>query len=101
MIILIDTSDKEKVIVSLRKTGEKEVVVTSLNKFGSQALLPLIMEALKKQQIDFKDLSGVEVNTGPGSYTGLKVGVAVANALGYALNIPVNGKKLETDLTYS
>ncbi|MFH1536127.1 MAG: hypothetical protein ABIC96_03620 [Patescibacteria group bacterium] len=45
-------------------------------------------------------MRGIEVETGPGSFTGLRVGVSVANALGFALNIPVNGKKMETDLVY-
>ena len=45
-------------------------------------------------------LEGIEVETGPGSFTGLRVGVSVANALGYSLGIPVNGKKIETELRY-
>lgn len=39
----------------------------------------------------FKGITAIEVNTGPGSFTGTRVGVAVANALGFALDIPVNG----------
>ena len=50
--------------------------------------------------MEFKDLKEVEVEIGPGSFTGLRVGVSVANALGYSLNIPVNGKKIETDIQY-
>ena len=42
-----------------------------------------------------KDISEIEVNTGPGSFTGLRVGVSIANALGWALGIPVNGKDLK------
>ena len=55
---------------------------------------------LDLEKMDFKDLDGIEVETGPGSFTGLRVGVSVANALGFELDIPVNGKKLETDLIY-
>ena len=62
-------------------------------KTGSQALIPLITKILKAKKISLSDLSGIEVNPGPGSFTGTRVGVSVANALGYALSIPVNGKK--------
>ncbi|MDO8429465.1 MAG: tRNA (adenosine(37)-N6)-threonylcarbamoyltransferase complex dimerization subunit type 1 TsaB, partial [Candidatus Daviesbacteria bacterium] len=61
------------------------------NKFGSQVLLPLITKILEKNNLKFEDLTGIEVEEGPGSFTGLKVGASVAQALGYALNIPVNG----------
>ena len=69
--------------------------------YGSQVLLLLIKKILKSQKIDFKDLEGIEVETGPGSFTGLRVGVSVANALGLALRLTVNGKKIEANLLYS
>ena len=62
-------------------------------KLGSQVLLPMIVKILKKNKLKFSELTAIEVNVGPGSFTGTRVGVAVANALGYALNLPVNGKK--------
>ena len=43
----------------------------------------------------------MELNIGPGSYTGLRVGAAVANALGFALQIPVNGKDSAVELIYT
>lgn len=110
MILHISTKDQKVITVALK---DKWKVVKSLseeNKYGSQVLLPLITkllgspgEALAKRgrkKMTFKDLDGIEVETGPGSFTGLRVGVSVANALGYSLGIPVNGKKLETDLVY-
>lgn len=100
MILTIDTSDKQEVIVSIKGNGDV-LKLSSNNEFGSQALLPLILKALKNKSIDFKDLQSIEVNTGPGSYTGLRVGAAAANALGFALQIPVNGKDMETELIYT
>lgn len=100
MILTIDTGDREKVVVSIKDKAQTLVEVSSNNKFGSQVLLPLIVQALQKAKKEFKDLTAIEVNIGPGSYTGLKVGVAVANALGFSLNIPVNGKDRETELIY-
>lgn len=98
-ILSIDTSVANKVTVELEAIGKK-LTKESEQKFGSQALLGSIVDLLREAQLEMKDLTEVKVATGPGSYTGLKVGVAVANALGFALNIPVNGKKMETDLVY-
>jgi tRNA threonylcarbamoyladenosine biosynthesis protein TsaB len=60
----------------------------------AQKLLPFINEILEKEGKKIKEIKEIEVNTGPGSFTGLRVGVSVANALGWALGIPVNGKDL-------
>lgn len=94
MVLKIDTTNIEAITVSLkyRKTAKEDTLVSRQQK-GSQVLLPMIVKILKKNKADFKDLTQIKVNPGPGSFTGTRVGVAVANALGYALNIPVNGKK--------
>ncbi len=90
----------KKVEVALKEGYKVVDSLEDFNQFGSQVLLPMIEKLLSKNRLEFKDLTAIEVETGPGSYTGLKVGVSVANALGYSLNIPVNGKEIETDLTY-
>lgn len=58
-----------------------------------QDVLGAIMEAVSLQGVTLKEISDVEVNTGPGSFTGTRVGVAIANALAFALDVPVNGQK--------
>ncbi len=88
MILSIDSTNRDKIIVSL-----DGIQIIEEQKLGSQVLLPLIVKILKKQKANFKDISEIKVETGPGSFTGTRVGTAVANALGFALNIPVNGKK--------
>lgn len=100
MILYIDTKNQKVVTVALKKEGQVLKSLSEENKYGSQALLPLINKLLKVQKLTFKDLKAIEVNTGPGSFTGLRVGVSVANTLGFALDIPVNGEKMETDLKY-
>lgn len=99
-ILTIDTSEIHKIAVILR-TDTQQWQQESQQKFGSQALLGLINTVLKDAGIAMPDLTEVHVATGPGSYTGLRVGVAVANALALALGTPVNGKKMETELNYS
>ena len=48
-----------------------------------------IEELLQKHKIEFKDLDSVAVGSGPGSYTGLRIGLAAAKGLCFALNIPL------------
>lgn len=100
MILQIDAKDQKVVKVSLKKEGKVVKSLIEENKYGSQVLLPLIGKLLKSQKVEFKDLRGIQVESGPGSFTGLRVGVSVANALGFALGITVNGKKFETQLNY-
>ncbi|HSX48739.1 MAG TPA: tRNA (adenosine(37)-N6)-threonylcarbamoyltransferase complex dimerization subunit type 1 TsaB [Candidatus Saccharimonadales bacterium] len=99
MKLYIDTSEREKIIIGIDdEKFEKKVVERS-----SQLLLPFIDEILKKKKKNFKDIKEIEINTGPGSFTGLRIGVAIANTLGFVLNIPVNGKKVLTgpiNITY-
>ncbi len=52
-------------------------------------LAPITDEIRKASGIDFRQLSAVAVASGPGSYTGLRIGVSTAKALCYALNIPL------------
>lgn len=54
-------------------------------------LLPVISHALARANVDRRDLSAVAVAHGPGSFTGLRVGLAVARGLSFALNIPLYG----------
>jgi len=91
MKLHIDTSNREKIVIGI--DGEK--FETEAIKEKSQKLLPFINETLKKKGIKIEEISEIEVNTGPGSYTGLRVGVSVANTIGWALGVPVNGKDLK------
>jgi tRNA threonylcarbamoyladenosine biosynthesis protein TsaB len=55
---------------------------------SAKTLAPNIAELLKAAGIKPKDLSAVAVTVGPGSFTGLRVGVALAKTMCYALKIP-------------
>lgn len=106
MVLHINTKEQNKISVALLEgkagsvKGKAIKTLSARNKFGSQVLLPLIMKLLQPKTYNLKTLEAIEVETGPGSFTGLRVGVSVANALGFALNIPVNNKKIETNLVY-
>src|SRR5687768_14392700 len=92
-ILHIDTSQANKIKVRLAQNGDVSTK-ESEQKFGSQVLLSLIQDLVSESKIKLQDLTAIKVVTGPGSFTGLRVGVAVANALAYSLDIPVNDKKM-------
>lgn len=55
----------------------------------SRNLLPFVDKALKEADRTLKDLNAVSVSVGPGSYTGLRIGVSTAKSLAYSLELPV------------
>ena len=48
-----------------------------------------IAKLLKQNKFDLKDIEGLVIYKGPGSFTGLRIGFSVANALAYSLEIPI------------
>lgn len=46
-------------------------------------------ELLKRQNKDWKNVQGIVTYAGPGSFTGLRIGLTVGNALAFSLNIPI------------
>jgi len=89
MKLYLDTSDNQKTIVGL----DDERLEKPTGKERSQQALLLIDQILKKNKKKISEITEIEVNLGPGSYTGLKIGVAIANTLSFALDIPVNGQR--------
>ncbi len=63
----------------------------SLGRGHAEALMPLIARVMSASQIEFAALDRIAVTTGPGSFTGLRVGLAAARGIGLAANKPVVG----------
>lgn len=55
----------------------------------AEKLHVFIEECIKESNISFKDLSAISVSQGPGSYTGLRIGVSAAKGLCFALDLPL------------
>lgn len=98
----IDTSNNLVTRVELEIKDKKYKLEEKRKKPRDQNVLDLIDKLIKSQGSTLKDIDEIEVKTGPGSFTGLRVGVSIANALSFALGIPVNEKKLGeiTEPTY-
>ena len=90
MKLYIDTSSSENTVVRL---GTAELVRSSAV-LHSQVVLPMVEELLGSQKVALDAITEIEVKEGPGSFTGLRVGVTIANTLGFVLKVPVNGKEV-------
>jgi len=91
--LIIDTSNNKKNIVGLNIDGKEYLQIKDVSLNRTQMILPMIDKLLKKHSLKPEDLSGIQINAGPGSYTGLRIGLAVANTLSFVLKIPINGQK--------
>ena len=89
-ILHIDTTTK-KCSVALAQDGElmiqKELLSEEFS--HSEQLHPFIEEVLKESGLKSSSLSAIAISKGPGSYTGLRIGVAAAKGLCFALDLPL------------
>lgn len=91
-ILYIDTSNSLETLIKLSIGAQsKELREISLGR-RFQSVLILIDKILSGNNLIPKDLDEIEVNPGPGSFTGIRVGVSIANTLAQTLQIPLNGK---------
>jgi tRNA threonylcarbamoyl adenosine modification protein YeaZ len=95
MILYINTTSGEKVYLALGKAGKLIIKKEFKAKYKqSELLLPAIDLLLKKAKVKPKSLDSIVVVKGPGPFTATRIGVTVANALGYAMGIPIIGFKI-------
>ena len=89
-ILNIETSTKA-CSVALHKNGELIVCREDItaNFSHSEKLLKFISELFSDEKLSLSDLDAIAVSMGPGSYTGLRIGVSTAKGLCYGLDIPL------------
>ncbi|MBK5252400.1 MAG: tRNA (adenosine(37)-N6)-threonylcarbamoyltransferase complex dimerization subunit type 1 TsaB [Peptostreptococcaceae bacterium] len=88
-ILAFETSGRAASVAVMkdkRIIGEM-TVSTKLN--HSEKLMPMIDELLEKTEISIKDIDALAVGVGPGSFTGIRIGVSTAKGLALALDIPI------------
>ena len=91
MILAIETATP---ICSVALGENEEITVeisTNIPQSHSSLINNQIREALTKANKKLKDLKAIAVSLGPGSYTGLRIGLSAAKGFSYALNIPIIG----------
>lgn len=89
--LAIDTSTNVLGVALAKDNTVIAEFITNENKNHSVRLMPAIDHILKEVNLTPKDLDRVIVAKGPGSYTGVRIGVSVAKALAWSLQIPLVG----------
>lgn len=89
IILNIDTATEIAIISLSEKDSIIDYVTNTNQKDHGSFLQPAIKILLQKTDLSMKNINAVAVTSGPGSYTGLRVGMASAKGLCYALNIPM------------
>ena len=87
--LFIDTHDEEVKII-IFKDGtilDKKILKSSMN--HSVMTMPIIDEILKSNNLKPSDIQEILVVNGPGSFTGVRIGVTIAKTFAYLLNIPI------------
>jgi tRNA threonylcarbamoyladenosine biosynthesis protein TsaB len=91
LVLAIDTATQVS-SVAVASEGRLLSELTMQGKLThSETLLPHIEQVLKMAAVDKSQLTGIVVSNGPGSFTGLRIGLAAAKAMSYVLGIPMVG----------
>ena len=90
IVLAIDTAGPRLQLALLRDDAV-DTLVEPMAQGQAERIFPAIDELLALTGTTYADLTRLAVTTGPGSFTGLRIGLAAARGLGLALEIPVIG----------
>ncbi len=91
MIICLETSTSMCSVALCDNAGVIALRESDKDKSHASSLTVYIDELLKESGLKAKDLEAVAVSKGPGSFTGLRIGVSVAKGIAYSASIPIIG----------
>ena len=91
LLLAIDTSSSLVSVALLMGKRNVRFREQEMERGQGEALIPMIQELFESAHLTMKDLAGVAVAVGPGSFTGVRIGIATARAIAMALDIPVYG----------
>lgn len=93
MILAIKTDKPEAEVGLYFNTGQKrQHKKWTAHRQLAESIHKQINELLRAEGINWNNLTGVVCYKGPGSFTGLRIGITVGNALAYSLSIPIIGE---------
>ncbi|MBN9654658.1 tRNA (adenosine(37)-N6)-threonylcarbamoyltransferase complex dimerization subunit type 1 TsaB [Halobacillus sp. GSS1] len=90
-VLAIDTSNYVMGVAVIRDGAVAGEYVTNIKKNHSIRLMPAIDQVMKETDMQPSDLDRIAVAHGPGSYTGVRIGLTTAKTMAWSLGIPVVG----------
>lgn len=100
-ILCIDTSSTLCSVAILENTNLINKLELNNGLTHSETLMPLIKELFDKSNLSLKDINLIVSDIGPGSFTGIRIGVATCKAFSDSLNIPCIGVSSLEVLAYN
>ncbi|MFC3041640.1 tRNA (adenosine(37)-N6)-threonylcarbamoyltransferase complex dimerization subunit type 1 TsaB [Virgibacillus xinjiangensis] len=98
--LAIDTSNQIMGVAILKDGQLIGEIMTNLAKNHSVRLMPAIQQLMEEVSMKPEDLDQIVVAKGPGSYTGVRIGLSTAKSMAWALGIPVTGVSSLEVLSY-
>jgi len=100
-ILAIDSSSLVATVAVIENDNMLAEYTVNYKKTHSQTLLPMLNEINKMIELDLKSIDAVAITSGPGSFTGLRIGSATAKGLGLALDCPLIAVPTVDGLAYN
>lgn len=89
LVLGIESSTPVASVAVVSAEGLKGEITLNIGLTHSEQLLPIIDELFRQTRISLKDVQGIAVAGGPGSFTGLRIGMATAKGLAQGSGIPL------------
>src|SRR5699024_7535766 len=90
-ILAIDTATNVMGVALMKDGQVLGEMITNLKKNHSVRLMPALHHLMEEVDMKPEDLDQIVVSKGPGSYTGVRIGLSTAKAMAWALDIPIVG----------
>lgn len=87
--LLIDTHDKDVLLVLYKDGKVLDYINKESNMRHSEVTMPSLVELINKNGITINDINEIYTVVGPGSFTGVRIGVVIAKTIAYLLKKPI------------
>ncbi len=87
--LAVDTSSKICAVAILEDNNKIDEISLDNGKTHSENLMPILKEVLERNNLKLSDFNLISVSVGPGSFTGIRIGIASIKPLAEVYNLPV------------